>query len=61
MGMVIRLLEIRDWSAVRDILSACGVFTREEVRVALELIAVFYQQGGDCLTFCKVLAPPPDA
>lgn len=38
MGIVIRPLETRDRSAVRDILSACGVFTGEEVRVALELM-----------------------
>ncbi len=38
MGIVIRPLENRDRSAVRDILSACGVFTGEEVRVALELV-----------------------
>jgi enhancing lycopene biosynthesis protein 2 len=60
MGIVIRPLEIRDRSAVREILSACGVFTGEEVRAALELIADFYRQGEDCVMFCKVLAPPPD-
>lgn len=60
MGIVIRPLEIRDRSAVREILSACGVFTGEEVRVALELIADFYRRGDDCVMFCKVLAPPPD-
>jgi hypothetical protein len=61
MGIVIRPLEIRDRSAVRDILSACGVFIVEEVRVALQLIADFCRQGDDCVTFCQVLAPPPDA
>jgi enhancing lycopene biosynthesis protein 2 len=61
MGIVVRPLEIRDRSAVRDILSACGVFTGEEVRVALELIADFFRQGDDCVIFCKVLASQTDA
>ena len=61
MGIVIRPLEIRDRSAVRDILSACDVLTGEEVRAALGLIADFYRQGDDCVMFCKVPAPPTDA
>jgi hypothetical protein len=60
MGIVIRPLEIRDRSAARDIMSACGVFIGEAVRVARELIASFYRQGDDCVMFCKVLAPLPD-
>ena len=38
MGVLIRPLESRDSSAVREILGACGVFTEEEVRVALEVM-----------------------
>jgi ribosomal protein S18 acetylase RimI-like enzyme len=38
MGLVIRPLENRDSAAVRDILTACRLFTDEEVRVALELM-----------------------
>ena len=38
MGVLIRPLESRDSSAVCEILTACGVFTDEEVRVALEVM-----------------------
>ena len=38
MGIVIRPLEGRDTSPVRDILCACDAFTSEEVTVALELV-----------------------
>lgn len=38
MGIVIRPLEISDSSVVREVLTACGVFTDEEVRVAIELL-----------------------
>ena len=37
MGIVIRPLETRDSSAAREILIACGVFSEEEVKVALDL------------------------
>jgi len=38
MGIVIRPLEERDGSAVRDILNRCAVFTSDEVNAALKLV-----------------------
>ncbi len=38
MGILIRPVESRDRTAVREILIGCGVFSNEEVSVALELM-----------------------
>ena len=45
MGIVIRPLENRDSAAVREILIACGVFSDEEVRVAIELLEQGVAEG----------------
>jgi ribosomal protein S18 acetylase RimI-like enzyme len=36
--MIVRELQLQDRGAVQDMLRACGVFTEEEVRVALEVV-----------------------